>query len=299
MNANQLNQLVKAGQAPLLVNVLPAEVHAARRLPGSSNACVYEMAFLEKVAELAPAKDTPIIVYGAGDGSLDSKVAVEKLLAAGYSKVLDYPAGLAGWQEAGFPVDGDGRLPESPVLDGTYALDGKESLIRWTGRNFFNHHSGSVRLAVGEIRIVSGMLKAARFEIDMNSIVCEDLADSQTNAMLIRHLRSADFFAVDRFPTAEFVAERAAAIAASSEGTPNFLLRGHCTLRGVTRPLEFRAVIASADGSRLTGQAQFELDRTEFGSIYGSGKFFRFLGNHIVNDHIHLHLKIHADRVAA
>ena len=29
---------------------------------------------------------------------------------------------------------------------------------------------------------------------------------------------------------------------------------------------------------------------------YGSGKLFRFLGKHVVNDHIHLHVKIHAER---
>ena len=33
-----------------------------------------------------------------------------------------------------------------------------------------------------------------------------------------------------------------------------------------------------------------------YGSHYGSGKLFRFLGKHLVNDHIHLHVKIHADR---
>ena len=39
-----------------------------------------------------------------------------------------------------------------------------------------------------------------------------------------------------------------------------------------------------------------ELDRTDEDSHYGSGKLFRFLGPHLVNDHIHLHVKIHADR---
>lgn len=162
-------------------------------------------------------------------------------------------------------------------------------------RNLFNHHSGTVRLTSGEIRLKSGVLKSARFVIDMNSIACEDLADSQWNAMLIRHLRDADFFEIDRFPAAEFIAERAEAIAASSEGTPNFVLKGRFTLRGVTKPLELPVVIASAHGKRVTGQGQLELDRTEFGSIYGSGKFFRYLGKHVVNDHVHLHLKIHAD----
>ena len=56
-------------------------------------------------------------------------------------------------------------------------------------------------------------------------------------------------------------------------------------------------LIATTDDAQLlTGQGQFELDRTAYGSHYGSGKLFRFLGQHLVNDHIHLHVKIHADR---
>ena len=298
MNAKQLNEEIKSGPSvPLLLNVLPEEVHAARRIPGSANACVYEVAFLEQVAQLIPAKDRPVVVYGAGEGSLDSAVALEKLRAAGYSRVDIYPDGLAGWEAAGFLLDGDGRLPAPPALNGAYAVDPAESVIRWTGRNLFNHHSGTVGLAGGEIRIAAGVLESARLIVDMTSIACVDLPDPQWNAMLIGHLRAADFFEVDRFPTAEFVADRAQAIDASSEGTPNFVLLGHCTLRGVTKPLEFRMVLASADGKRLTAQTQFEVDRTQFGSIYGSGKFFRYLGKHVVNDHVHLHVKIHADLV--
>ena len=43
-------------------------------------------------------------------------------------------------------------------------------------------------------------------------------------------------------------------------------------------------------------RAVLSLEHAEFGSHYGSGKLFRFLGKHIVNDHIHLHVKIHAAR---
>jgi hypothetical protein len=54
-------------------------------------------------------------------------------------------------------------------------------------------------------------------------------------------------------------------------------------------------LIAAEDGRRITGQGVLQLDRTEYGSQYGSGKLFRFLGKHIVNDHVHLHVKIHAE----
>ena len=40
---------------------------------------------------------------------------------------------------------------------------------------------------------------------------------------------------------------------------------------------------------------QFELDRTAYGSHHGSGKLFRFRDKHLVNDLIHLHVKIHPE----
>lgn len=295
MNATELHYLLETKEPPLTLNVLPPEVHSATRIPGSLNACVYETAFVDQVGSLIPDKNAVIVVYGAGEGSLSARVAAEKLRSAGYSNVGVLDDGLDGWKAAGLPLVGNKRLPAPPVLHGTYQIDTAASLVRWTGRNPFNQHYGTVRLASGEIRIREGTLEAARFAIDMNSIACDDLTDSQWNAMLIAHLRTADFFQVDRFPTAEFVADEIEHLGAKTEGIPNYLIKGQATVRGVTRPLDFPAVIASADGTRLTGQAQFEIDRTEFGSIYGSGKFFRFLGKHVVNDAIHLQVMIHAD----
>ena len=45
-------------------------------------------------------------------------------------------------------------------------------------------------------------------------------------------------------------------------------------------------------------ESVLELDRTVYGSYYVSRKLFRFLGPPLVNDHIHLHVKIHVDRIA-
>ena len=136
----------------------------------------------------------------------------------------------------------------------------------------------------------------ARVTVDMTSIANEDISDPGMNAMLIAHLRSADFFGTEHHPTARFTAGAAEKIATCTEGTPNFLLRGTFTLRGISRPLEFPVLIAAADAWHLTGQGVLQFDRTEFGSHYGSGRRFHFPGKHIVNDHIHLHVKIHAER---
>jgi polyisoprenoid-binding protein YceI len=297
MTARELRDRLASPRPPLLVHVLPDEIFHALRLPGSANACVYEMAFLSQIEALAPDRETDIVVYGAGEGSLDAQAAHEKLAAAGYTRVAAYPGGLAEWEAAGLPLEGSREWPAEPAADGDFRVDVAESVVRWTGRNLFNHHHGTVRLASGDLTVRAGRLIAARFVIDLNTIHCDDLADPQIHALLIRHLHDADFFDVQRHPTAEFTAHAAPPIPGAPAGLPSHTLQGRFTLRGVTRPLEFPAVIAAASPDRLTGQAQFEIDRTEFGSLYGSARYFRFLSKHVVNDHIHLHVKLHADRV--
>ncbi len=297
MNSEELHTLLQSAESPTLLHVLPAEVFAAARIPGSLNACVYETAFLDQVKTLGLDLTALLVVYGAGEGSLDATTAAEKLRAAGYTQTQPFEGGLAEWTAAGLPLEGTGQLPQPPVPDGIFRIDTAESVIRWTGRNLFNHHSGTVRLADGEIRVNQGHLASARFTIDMASIACEDLGDPATNAMLLAHLRTADFFDTGHHLTAEFVADAAERIATCTDGTPNHRMRGTFTLRGISRPLEFPVLIAAQDdGQHLTGQGVLELDRTAYGSHYGSGKLFRYLGPHLVNDHIHLHLIIHAER---
>ena len=64
----------------------------------------------------------------------------------------------------------------------------------------------------------------------------------------------------------------------------------------VHTPLRPLSTITTEDGQRLTGPGQSELDSTAYGSHDGSGKLFRFLGQHLVNDLLHLHVKIHAEK---
>lgn len=299
MTAAELQKRLATPPVPLLLHVLPEEVFSARRIAGSANACVYETAFLSKIADLAPDKQRPVVVYGAGEGSQDAEVALAKLKSDGYTSVAAFTGGLSAWAAEGLPLDGDGSLSGAPALSGAFKVDAVESIIRWTGRNLFNHHSGTIKLASGDIVLRDNTLVSARFTIAMNSIACEDLADPAWNQMLIQHLQSDDFFDVAHYPVAEFITDAAESLQSCTEGTSNYRLRGHLTLRGVTHDVAFPIVVASADGQRLTAQGVLDLDRTEFGSIYGSGRFFRFLGKHVVNDAIHLHVKLHADKQAA
>ena len=297
MNASDLQSALQGPQPPVLINVLPPECHDARHIAGSHNACVYEVAFTGNVQSLVPEKDRRIVVYGAGGDSLDAGTAVEKLKAAGYTDVEAFSGSLDDLEKAGLKLEGTGSFPASPTLDGLYHVNPDASVIRWTGRNLFNFHHGTVKLSGGTIELADGRLVSACFTVDLRTIVCDDIADAAMNAMLIRHLRDPDFFEIDQHPTAEFAVQSAEKIDPCTDGTPNYQIHGHATVRGVTQPLDFPALIASADAQSLTAQAQFEVDRTRFGSHYGSGRFFRFLGKHVVNDCFHLHLKIQAEPI--
>lgn len=84
------------------------------------------------------------------------------------------------------------------------------------------------------------------------------------------HLRSADIFDVARFPTARFVGDKFA-----FSGDKVATVSGDLTLRGVTRPVTFKAnqftcYESSMLGSEVCG-GDFEatIDRTKFGLDYG------------------------------
>ena len=84
-----------------------------------------------------------------------------------------------------------------------YAADLSKSTLNWEGTEPGDEgHKGTIALKSGSFSVENNVLKGGSFDIDMNSIACEDLEDSTYNALLIRHLRDDDFFAVDRFPTA-------------------------------------------------------------------------------------------------
>ncbi|HMP76217.1 MAG TPA: YceI family protein [Kiritimatiellia bacterium] len=296
LDAAALRTLMDGAAAPLLLHVLPEEHYAASHLPGAKNACIYETAFLDRVRGLVPDLNEKIVVYGEGDPFLDSREAAARLRSAGYRNVADLRGGLRAWRASGFPVEGSGVLPTAPALQGRYLADVTTSVVRWTGCNLTNHHSGDLPLAGGEFHAENGRLVRVELTGDLTRIRCEDLADAGWNAMLVAHLKTADFFDVDNHPHAHFISSRVEPIANAGIGRVNVRIAGSLRLRGVVEPVEFDATLASLDNDHLTLQAMVALDRTRWGSLYGSSRFFAFLGKHVVNDVFNLHLKVHAAR---
>jgi polyisoprenoid-binding protein YceI len=292
ITCQELNKRLAAGEQLLVIDVLPPEVYAARHLPGACNACVYEIVFLEGVAGLAPDPAMSLVLYDASGTTMAAATAREKLLAAGYRDVLVLAGGLAGWYAAGFPVEPAAPLPEPVLGDGIYRIDPSASVLEWIGRNFNNRHYGRIPFSGGDIVISGNELQRGEITLDMNGITNLDLQDDTYRQMLVNHLKSADFFAVDRFPTASISISGWQPLAGASPGRPDHTVQGELTIKGITRGITFPVAILLQEDGSIKAQTAFDIDRTDWNVTYGSGKLFEKLGMHLVHDRIDIELFI-------
>lgn len=292
ITAHELQALI-AGGSVCLIDVLLPENFACRHIAGAGNACVYEMVFLERIAECVPDPDRAVVVYDDSGTSQTAQTAREKLLRAGFRNVAVLEGGLQGWLAAGFAIE-SGTPAQSPVVvrDGTYQIDTEKSVIEWTGRNINNRHYGRIALSGGEVVVSKGLPLSGRFVLDMTSITNLDLQDEGWRGMLHQHLKSDDFFDVERYPEATFELRGAAPIAAATPGTPNVEIAGLLTVKDTARPLCFPAMVAAQEDGALKAQAALDLDRTLWNISYGSGRLFERLGMHLVHDLISIELFI-------
>lgn len=291
ISCTELNHQLDAGASLLVIDILPPEEYCASHLPGAVNACVYEMVFLDRMAELAPDLSVPLVLYDATGTTRTAVTAREKLLTAGYRDVRILEGGLAGWCAASYPLEQtDGLQPEPQILDGTYLLDPLASVLEWTGRNINNRHYGRIPVEGGKVVFARGELQEGGVALDMSGITNQDLQDETYRQMLVNHLLSADFFDVTRYPLATMTVNGWEPIPSASPGTPDHLLRGELTIKGVTRPITVPVTVIPQGDNSIKAQAAFSIDRTEWNITYGSGKLYEKLGMHLVNDRIDIEL---------
>jgi len=162
-----------------------------------------------------------------------------------------------------------------------YEVDATQSMIEWIGYKPTGQHNGTLNIKSGALYLVDNTPVGGEFVIDMNSLRVLDLEDPEWNGKLTGHLRSPDFFDVDKNPEAKFVITQ---IVRNKNGGPVYLLTGNLTIKGITRSVTFGADV-SREGDAVSGKTpQFTIDRTEYDIKYKSNKFFADLQNEFIND---------------
>jgi len=170
-----------------------------------------------------------------------------------------------------------------------YIIDTKESVVTWKGamRIGSNFHTGYVYISEGELMIENGQFMGGTTEIDMNTI--EDETHRSDNG-LIKHLKGPDFFDVEKFPISTIVLAKAESTTGESKK-----VTGNLTIKGITHPVTFPAKIEVKDGIvKMNGK--MNIDRTDWGILYQSGKFYDNLADQTISDSIEFHIKIVAKK---
>lgn len=158
----------------------------------------------------------------------------------------------------------------------------EESNVVWTGKKVTGKHYGNVDIKEGYLEVKNGKITAGNLKMDMNSITCTDLTDGEWNKKLVDHLRSEDFFSVEKFPTSTFIVT---SFSENNDGDEeSYNVEGDLTIKGITKKVSFPATFELKD-SKLVAQGMAKIDRTQYDIKYGSGSFFKGLGdNMIYND---------------
>lgn len=166
-----------------------------------------------------------------------------------------------------------------------------DSKVNWLGKKVTGQHNGTIKVAKGEVMVDNGKVTGGKIEIDMKSIVCEDLKDEESNKKLVGHLSSADFFDVEKFPTSKIEITKVEELKDPAKPNVNSTVTGNLTMKDVTKSITFPAEIKIENGV-ITVKADFDIDRTDWNIKYGSGKFFDNLGDKMINDKFNLNLTI-------
>lgn len=129
--------------------------------------------------------------------------------------------------------------------------------LQFTGSKLTGSHEGGFNQFSGELFVGSdGKLVDAG-----NKVVIDARSLWSDNERLTGHLKNADFFDVEKYPTSTFITTQVAA-----QGT-NATITGDLTLHGITKQISFPASVqVNSDSVRV--QANFSINRFDFDMKY-------------------------------
>jgi polyisoprenoid-binding protein YceI len=154
----------------------------------------------------------------------------------------------------------------------------------WLGEKVTGQHTGTINLQSGWINWKDNKIVSGELNIDMTT-----LKDTEDNKQLQGHLKSDDFFGVEKFPTAKLIVTGSTPF---DKGTGE--VTGTLTIKGITNPIVFKAAMQKKDDG-MWFFANVVVDRTKYNIRYGSGSFFDNLGDKTIYDDFKLKVNLLVD----
>ena len=158
-----------------------------------------------------------------------------------------------------------------------------QSNIRWYGEELTGKtHFGNLSFKEAHINVQDGVITSGNFVVNMTSLTVEDLSGGG-KLKLTGHLKSDDFFGVEKYPEARLNITQKAKVA---DGVQNMV--GELTIKGIKHPVEFTMILKDNNSAI----AQLTFDRSIYNVRFRSGSFFENLGDKLILDDIKLEAKL-------
>ncbi|MBD8082818.1 YceI family protein [Chryseobacterium caseinilyticum] len=160
-----------------------------------------------------------------------------------------------------------------------FAVDTTSSVVNWKAfhKGGFAPRWGTLSLSSGELSLADGQLSAGEFVIDMKSLKVDPASVTEKDknyAELEGHLKSADFFDVEKNATAEFKVTKVEDLAAATTDAvagANKTISGNLTLQGKTLNVSFPANVQVADKT-VSVKGKLTVNRTDWGIKFGTSE---------------------------
>jgi len=104
IDANAVNALLRAGVPMVLLDARSGQYDDGRRIPTARSLNAQSPA--EAIGKAIPSKEALVVTYCASVQCPASNKLAKRLLELGYTNIIEFPAGIAGWDAAGYKTEG-------------------------------------------------------------------------------------------------------------------------------------------------------------------------------------------------
>jgi polyisoprenoid-binding protein YceI len=183
----------------------------------------------------------------------------------------------------------EAKVVYAPIPAGDYKIDPAHSIIGFAVRHL------EINWVEGRFKEFEGTIHYDEKDVTKSSVEFSAKVESVDTGVAPRdkHLRTADFFEVEKYPTLSFKST-----SVERKGKDAYVLRGDLTLKGVTKPVQLPFKITGAvkdpwGNTRFGIEAQTKINRRDFGINYGNA----FAGSGLdVGNEITINLQLEASK---
>ncbi|MES2276385.1 MAG: YceI family protein [Bacteroidota bacterium] len=175
----------------------------------------------------------------------------------------------------------------------TYQLDIKKSKVLWNNGHTMGGHYGYLLFNSGSLGYApSGEPSDGTFSMDMNSVRSQDDKDVTGNLATDKAIKKPNFFDIAKYPEAFMTIKQITRI----DQTTSYKVSGDLTIKGITNPIVFTAIIKKA-GNSLNVMADTKIHRLKYHiDMQEQPKkewdFLSAIKNEVVDDEIAISLKL-------